>query len=247
MPTLVKSIKVSFNNFNSPMSSLPLGLRLDKKLIAHLPVNKLNNVCNTLGNLCPTYKYTNYSYFLTISMKNNFGTPEDFYQFIKQYFTFVKRNCLCEAVDVSFEYYKDHKKLHAHALIDFHCPNNDYKAYRVQQSRFKQWSAEYFKIKQNITLNKNNFYMYKIIEKHKNPDVTITKSYLIKGRDMMVKLNFKPIIYWVKKFVQCVKLIKISKPKNLVTSKSYKETVVKQLATEIEGDLIKYNSFKKNI
>lgn len=246
MPTLVKSIKVSFNN-NSSKSSLPLGLRLDKKLIAHSSVHELSDVCNTSENSCPTYKYTNYSYFLTISMKNDFGSPEQFYHFIKQYFTFVKRNCLCEAIDVSFEYYKDHKKLHAHALIDFHCPKNDYKLYRQQQSRFKQWSAEYFKVKQNITLNKRNFYLYKIIEKHKKPDVSITKDYLIKDRDMMVKLNFKPIKWWLKQFIQCVKLIKISKPKNLVTTNSYKEHVIQQLATEIEGDLIKYNSFKKNI
>ena len=234
MPTLVKEIKVSFNGHNSPLSSLPLGLRLDNKM---MDTSKKQQ----------QYKFTNYSYFLTISMKNDFGSPEQFYHFIKQYFTFVKRNCLCEAIDVSFEYYKDHKKLHAHALIDFHCPKNDYKLYRQQQSRFKQWSAEYFKVKQNITLNKRNFYLYKIIEKHKKPDVSITKDYLIKDRDMMVKLNFKPIKWWLKQFIQCVKLIKISKPKNLVTTNSYKEHVIQQLATEIEGDLIKYNSFKKNI
>ena len=106
MGKLVKSITISFDD-NSPMSSRPLGLRLDKKLVGTQPEKS-------------EYKFTNYSYFLTISMKNSFGSPEEFYNFIRKYFTFVKENCLCEAVDVSFEYYKDHKKLHAHALIDFH-------------------------------------------------------------------------------------------------------------------------------
>lgn len=239
MGKLVSNITVSFGD-NSPMSSLPLGLRLDNHLTA---TSNCGPVTAITGH--PKYKFTNYSYFLTISMKNSFGTADEFYHFIRSYFSFVKQNTLCEAVDVSFEYYKDHKKLHAHALLDFHCPDNNYKEYRVQQSRFRNWSKEYFKVRKNITLDRKNFYMYKICDKHKTADVNITKEYLIKDRDMMVKLNFKPIVWWVKQFTKCVRLVTVAKPKNLIQSKEYKETIRKQLAEHIHGNLDYYNHQKK--
>lgn len=246
MGKLVKSIQLTFDDFiskESSLSSMPLGLRLDNQLTE------------------TEYKFTNYSFFLTISMKNNFATAEAFYTFIKGYFQFLKQNCLVEAVDVSFEYYKGHKKLHAHALIDFHqpgkCTDSDWttsaiyndkqsqKIYRVQQARFKTWSKEYFRVKERITLDRHNFYLYKIVTKHKIPNVNITKEYLIKDRDMMKTLNFKPIKYWIKKYIPCINLISIKKTsKNHIVTTGTKDINIAKLASDINNDLRKYNELK---
>lgn len=227
MPRIVKQITVNFDDFkkpleissNSPVSSLPLGLRLDNNLIDS------------------NYKFTNYSYFLTISMKNDFATPESFYRSIKQYWSFIKKNCLCEAVDCHFEYYKTHDKLHCHALIEWH---ND-----QQQKQFKKWSKEYFGIVHRIKLSKYNFDLYKICVKHKIPNVEITKKYLTKDKDMMAKLNFPPISFWLKIFTLCVKHIRTRK--NItIKAQSVRDIEISQLASDINGDLNKYNSQKKD-
>eukprot|EP01046_Picozoa_sp_COSAG06_P052320 COSAG06_NODE_8756_length_2077_cov_42139.928716_2_plen_229_part_00 len=222
MPRLVKAISLSFDDYickkTSSKSSLPLGLRLDKQQID------------------TTYSFSNYSYFLTISMKNDFCSAESFYRAIKQYLKFIKNNNLCEAIDCHFEYYKTHDKLHCHALIDWHTDK--------QMLSFKKWTREYFKVVHAVTLSKFNFDLYKICVKHKIPNVEITKKYLYKDRDMMTKLNFTSISFWLKSFVECVKNIRVKK-NTTDKSQSVKELQILQLASEIHGDLHQYNSLKK--
>tara|TARA_B110000879_G_C11115705_1_gene489464 strand:+ start:746 stop:1273 length:528 start_codon:yes stop_codon:yes gene_type:complete len=175
-------------------------------------------------------------------MKNDFGNDETFYRAIKQYLSFCKGNCLVEAINCHFEYYKTHDKLHCHALIDWHNDN--------QMIQYKKWSKEYFKVVHGITLTKFNFDLYKICVKHKIPNVNITKKYLLKDRDMMTKLNFSSISFWLKTFVKCVKHIRVKK-NTTIKSQSVKEYELSQLAMDIHGDLAKYNdnkkTFKKNI
>jgi len=221
MPRLVNSLILDFDDHfpnESSLSSLPLGLRLDKKQID------------------TTYKFTNYSYFLTISMKNDFANDETFYRSIQRYWTFIKGNCLVEAINCHFEYYKSHDKLHCHALIDWH---ND-----SQMKQYKKWSKEYFKVVHGITITKYNFDLYKICVKHKIPNVNITQKYLTKDKDMMLKLNFPSISFWLKTFVECVKSIKVKK-NTTDKSQSVRETQIAQMASEINSDLNKYNSLKK--
>ena len=221
MPRLVKNLILDFGDYfpkSSPESSLPLGLRLDNQKID------------------TAYKFSNYSYFLTISMKNDFGTAEAFYRAIKQYLSFCKGNCLVEAINCHFEYYKTHDKLHCHALIDWHNDN--------QMKQYKKWSKEYFNVVHAVTLTKYNFDLYKICVKHKIPNVEITKKYLLKDKDMMQKLNFTSISFWLKSFVECVKNIRVKK-NTTDKSQSVRELQIAQLASEIHGDLNKYNSLKK--
>ena len=222
MPRLVKDLIVDFGGYKKPleisMSSMPLGLRLDKKLID------------------TSYKFTNYSYFLTISMKNDFSSDESFYRAIKGYFTFIKHNCLAEAVNCHFEYYKSHDKLHCHSLIEFHNEN--------QRVQYRKWTKEYFKVKHNVTLSKFNFDLYKICVKHKIPNVEITKKYLTKDKDMMAKLNFPPISFWVKVFTKCVKHVRTRK-NTTDKSQSVKDLQIQQLASEL-NNLETYNSLKKD-
>ena len=226
MPRLVKSIICDFGDYKKPLEisdvEPALGLRLDKQLT------------NT------SYQFTNYSYFLTISMKKDFGTPESFYRAMKNYTKFIKQNCLVEALEMHFEYYKSHDKLHAHALIDFHKDD-----YNNQIKQFKKWSKEYFGVTHRIKLTTYNFNIYKICVKHHIPNVEITKSYLRKDKDMMEKLNFPPISFWLKIFTSCVKHI-LAKKNTTDKSQSVRDIEIAQLASDINGDLTKYNSQKKD-
>jgi len=109
---------------------------------------------------------------------------------------------------------------------------------------FKKWTREYFKVVHAVTLSKFNFDLYKICVKHKIPNVEITKKYLYKDRDMMTKLNFTSISFWLKSFFECVKNIRVKK-NTTDKSQSVKELQILQLASEIHGDLHQYNSLKK--
>lgn len=234
MGKIVKHITVTFDDYQSNSkqengkSSLPLGLRLDSQNDGH-------------------YQFTNYSYFLTISMKNDFADKQSFYDAIRNYLHFIKSNGFAEAVECYFEMYKTHDKLHAHMLVDFHLPVGDYKYYNKQIRCFKRWSKEYFKMVHDVKLSKLNFDFQKISDKYKSPDVNITKKYISKDIDIMRKLNFTPVIFWLKQCLPLVTLVSVKIPKNLKRISSVVELYKKQLASAIKGSLKQYNGLKQEL
>lgn len=185
MPKIVKSIILDFDTISTKQKTIldilnriesPLGSRLDQNIKMDKP---------------PIF--TNYSYFLTISMKHDFNNAQHFYDSIHKYMDFLAHNKLIQRMYTTFEFYsKDKTKLHAHALFETMVdgPVREFPKYKT---RFLQWSREYFKYTHDITLNNINFKIKHIASDYKNPDVNQTWSYTNKDVHVMKKLDFHPL------------------------------------------------------
>lgn len=240
MPKLVPQINLSFKDYTSSnKNKITLSQMLNNT--PELPV--LGSQAAQKIKMNKPKIFTNYSYFLTISMKNDFNNAQAFYNNISTYIEFLKHNKLVEELYISFEFYKStNTKLHAHALIEF-------ADHTKKLNLFKKWTKEYFKIVHNITTNSVNFQL-KQVSDYKEPDVNITWSYINKDVHLMEKLKFDPLHVKTQNLAT-INVYKRKSNKHLKISKDYQDIINLQLKSYYLEDKIKtlkeINDHKKTL
>lgn len=240
MPKLVSQIVLDFEDHIPKVQNISL-TKMFKNAENASAVPALGSQAPQNTKMNKPKMFTNYSYFLTISMKNNFVNAQAFYNCISEYIEFLKINRLVEEMYISFEFYKStNTKLHAHAIIEFADHTKKLKLY-------KSWTKEYFKIVHDITINSINFKI-KQISDYKEPDVNITWNYVNKDVHIMDKLKFDPL-YIKTQNEATTKVWKRKKNKHLKITKDYLNIINLQLKSfyKSKKTLKEINDYKKTL
>lgn len=194
MPQLVGNISCDFSNYTIPTKSvtptdgilfLGKGSRISDKMNKKDQYEGLYKYLHS-GQIPPEPSWcSNNSWLLTVSMKNSFSSPDEFYNKMKKYHRFLEKHRLVEEMASSFEFYKTMDKLHMHSAVEFY--NHDSKV-----KLWKQWTIEFFRYTEGFHVIKSISSKSKQFHLKKRPDVGPWQ-YVMKQAPIMTKLKFKPI------------------------------------------------------